>query len=145
MNNSQKPIYKVVLLERIGEYEAYRELFVRGTLRQAKSHATNIMREYYGEDTRKQGDEFWDVSGERFVQLSSITPASIQFFDAMSEEYEHIELLEAVQLEAENGRLREALEHIAQGNISPAITFAKYVLAGSSVDAAHKVQVAMWD
>lgn len=122
MNNSQKPIYKVVLLERIGEYEAYRELFVRGTLRQAKSHATNIMREYYGEDTRKQGDEFWDVSGERFVQLSSITPASIQFFDAMSEEYEHIELLEAVQLEAENGRLREALGHIAQGNISQAIT-----------------------
>lgn len=45
----------------------------------------------------------------------------------------------------ENGRLREALQHIADGNISPSIIFARHILAGDSVDEAHKKQVSKWE
>jgi len=33
---------------------------------------------------------------------------------------------------------REALEHIAKGNISPSISFAEHILAGCSLEEAHK-------
>lgn len=140
---AKKLIYKVVIRERIGEFETYHESLVRGTLKQATSNANSKLREYYGKEyTRQDGDEFWDVSGERFASLSSVTPAAVEFFDVASGEYERIAVEEMVRLEAENGRLREALEHIAQGNISPAITFARHILAGDSVDKAHEKQSA---
>lgn len=45
---------------------------------------------------------------------------------------------------AEIARLRAALEHIAKGNLSPCITFAERILAGDSLDEAHRKNVAEW-
>lgn len=44
----------------------------------------------------------------------------------------------------EADRLRAALEHIAAGNLSPNINFAKYILQGMTVEEAHKKQVKDW-
>lgn len=40
-------------------------------------------------------------------------------------------------VDADANRLRAALEHIAAGNISPSIEFARAVLAGATVEEAH--------
>lgn len=48
------------------------------------------------------------------------------------------EIVMVVKLREEQLRYRAALEHIAAGNISPAMTFAKKVLAGLSVEEAHR-------
>jgi hypothetical protein len=50
----------------------------------------------------------------------------------------------AARLEAEVDRLRAALEHIAVGNLSPCITFAERILAGASIEEAHRANVAGW-
>ncbi len=52
------------------------------------------------------------------------------------------ELLEA---EVEGKRFRRALEHIANGGISPSIGFAQHVLDGMSVEDAHRKQVEDWN
>jgi hypothetical protein len=41
---------------------------------------------------------------------------------------------------AEIGRLTASLQHIADGNISPSIGFARSVLEGKSVDEAHRIE-----
>lgn len=46
---------------------------------------------------------------------------------------------------AEADRLRHALEHIAAGNISPSIDFARAVLAGATVEEAHAAAAAAQD
>jgi hypothetical protein len=45
---------------------------------------------------------------------------------------------DAQELLAENDRLRGALQHIADGNISPSIRFARLVLDGATVKDAHR-------
>lgn len=52
---------------------------------------------------------------------------------------------EIADLTLEVNRLHEALQHIADGNLSPCIAFARFVLEGDSVDVAHKKQCVIWD
>src|SRR5688572_17963142 len=40
--------------------------------------------------------------------------------------------------------LEEALQHIADGNLSPCITFARLILEGKSLEDAHHAQAALW-
>jgi len=48
-------------------------------------------------------------------------------------------------LMSEVNRLREALKHIADGNLSPCIGFARFILDGDSVDMAHQKQCDIWE
>lgn len=45
----------------------------------------------------------------------------------------------------ENKRLKNALQHIADGNISPSIDFARKILEGATVKEAHAYAVDKWD
>jgi hypothetical protein len=54
------------------------------------------------------------------------------------------EIATVVKLHEERVRYRDALKHIAAGNISPAIEFAQKILDGLDVEAAHKAAKRSW-